>query len=150
MKLNSNVYRAAICAVISVAFISGCVAAIPIAVHYYKTHNNYVATAEVRKKADDLWEAVVKLADERAAQSSNDNFKILKKNDADRLLEATDGVQVASVKIISTGRRKSKVVITADSPEGKGEELDREKELAARIMKNLCQEAKAECQLAEE
>jgi len=35
-------------------------------------------------------------------------------------------------------------------PKGEEKELDKEKELAARIMKNLCEEAKAECKLVEE
>ena len=150
MKPKHNLLRAAFCSVIFVAFILGCVAAIPIAVHYYKTHKNYVATAEVRKKADDLWLAIGRVADKREDESSDKQFKILKRDDANRLLEATDGVQTASIKIISEGRSKSKLIITADSPEGKGEELDREKELAAGIMKALCEEAKADCKLVEQ
>ena len=150
MKPKHNLLRAAFCSVILVAFILGCVAAIPIAVHYYKTHQNYVATAEVRKKADDLWLAILRVAEKRADESSDKKFKILKRDDTNRLLEATDGVQNASIKIISEGRSKSKLIITADSPEGKGEELDREKELSAGIMKALCEEAKADCKLVEQ
>jgi O-acetyl-ADP-ribose deacetylase (regulator of RNase III) len=77
-------------------------------------------------------------------------LEILKRDDTERLLEATDGIQTASVKIIPEGRRKSKLIITADLPKGEKKELDKAQELAARIMRFLCEEAKAECKLVEE
>lgn len=126
----------------------GCVAAIPIVVYYYNTNDNYVATAEVRRNADDLWLAVVRLAEKRASETEG-KIDILKKDNTQRLLEATDGKQTASVKVIPDGRRKSKVVITANVPKGMENELAKEKELAAQIMRHLCEEAKAECKLAE-
>ncbi len=131
-------------------FFVGCIAAIPIAVHYYKGDNNYVATAEVRKNADDIWLAVLRLAEKRASESGG-RIKILKRDDTERLLKATNEIQTAEVKIIAEGRRKSRIVITADVPdESKETELTREQEFAARIMKALCEEAKAECKLVEE
>ena len=148
MKYNFNINKVAFVSILSVIFFLGCVAAIPVAVYYYKTHKHYVAHAEVRKNADDLWLAVLRLAERRAAEAEG-KIEILKKNNTERLLEVTDGVQTASVKIIPDGRRKSKLVITADVPKGEEKELDKEKELAARIMKRLCEEAKAECKLAE-
>ena len=77
-------------------------------------------------------------------------LEILKRNDTERLLEATDGVQTGSVKIIPEGRRKSKIIVTADVPKGEEKELEKEQELSARIMKNICEEAKAECKLVKE
>ena len=130
-------------------FFLGCVAAIPIAVYYYNTDDNYVATAEVRKNADDLWLAVVQLVEKRAGEGEG-QLKLLKRNDKERLIEATNGVQTGSVKIIPDGRRKSKIIVTANHPKGEEKELEKEQELAAQIMKNLCEEAKAECKLVEE
>lgn len=148
MKHNFKIYMVPVISIMSVILFLGCVAAIPIVVYYYNTDDNYVATAEVRRNADDLWLGVLRLAERRVAETEG-KLEILKRNDTERLLEATDGVQTASVKIIPDGRRKSKIIITADVPKGEEKELDKEKELAARIMKNLCEEAKAECKLAE-
>jgi len=133
---------------VSVILFLGCVAAIPIVVYYYNTDDNYVATAEVRRNADDLWLAVTRLAERRVAEAEG-QIKITKKDNTERLLQATDGKQTASVKVIPDGRRKSKVVITANVPEDMEKALDKEKELAATIMKALCEEAKAECKLAD-
>jgi hypothetical protein len=149
MKYNFKLNMVAFLSFLSVIFFLGCVAAIPIVVYYYNTDDNYVATAEVRKNADDLWLAVLRLAEKRAGEGEG-NLKLLKRNDTERLLEATDGVQTGSIKIIPEGRRKSKIIVTADVPKGEEKELDKEQELAARIMKNLCEEAKAECKLVEE
>ncbi len=149
MKYNFKFNMVAFLSILSVIFFLGCVAAIPIVVHYYNTDDNYIATAEVRKNADDLWLAVLRLAEKRAEEGEG-KIKILKRNDTERLLEATDGIQTASVKIIPDGRRKSKIIVTADTPKGHEKELEKEQELAAQIMKNLCEEAKAECKLVEE
>ena len=49
MKYNFNIIKVAFVSILSVIFVLGCVAAIPVVVYYYNTDNNYVATAEVRK-----------------------------------------------------------------------------------------------------
>ena len=149
MKFNFKLNMATFLSILSIIFFLGCVAAIPIAVYYYNTDKNYVATAEVRKNADDLWLGLLRLVERRAAEGEG-KLEILKRNDTERLIEATDGIQTASLKVIPEGRRKSKIIITANLPKGEEKELNKEKELAARIMKNLCEEAKAECKLAEE
>ena len=135
---------------LAVIFFVGCIAAIPIAVYYYKGDDTFVATAEVRKNADDIWLALLRHAEKRANESEG-RIKILKRDDTERLLKATPQVQTAEVKIIAEGRRKSKIIITADIPdESKKKELAKEQEFAARIMKGLCEEAKANCKLVEE
>jgi hypothetical protein len=149
MKYNFKFNMVAFLSILSVIFFLGCVAAIPIVIHYYSTDENYVATAEVRKNADDLWLDILRLA-ERRAEEGEGKIKILKRDDTERLIEATDGVQTASVKIIPEGRRKSKLIIIANVPKGEEKELEKEQELAAQIMKKLCEEAKAECKLVEE
>ena len=148
MRYNFKFKMMAFLSILSVIFFLGCVAAIPIAVYYYSTDDHYIATAEARRNADDLWLAIFRLVEKRA-ETGEGKIKILKRDDTERLLEATDGVQTASVKIIPEGRRKSKLIIIANVPKGEEKELEREKELAAQIMKNLCEEAKAECKLVE-
>ena len=57
------------------------------------------------------------------------------------------------IKVIPVEKRKSRIIVIADIPEGeKGKEVERKKEqeLAARIMKRLCEEAEARCELVEE
>jgi hypothetical protein len=149
MKSNLKLNMAAFLSILSVIFFLGCVAAIPVVVYYYHTDKNYIATAEVRKDADDLWLAVLRTVEKREGEGEG-KLKLLKRDDTERLLEATDGNQIGSVKIIPDGRRKSKIIVTADVPKGEEKESDKEQELAAFIMKTLCEEAKAECKLVEE
>jgi hypothetical protein len=149
MKISSKLNQVILTSILSVAIVVGCVVAIPVAVHYSSDDDKYVATAEVGKDADELWLAVVRAAEKREGESEGE-MEILKKDSTARRLEATDGVQTASIEVIPVGEKKSKVIITADTPEDKGKEIDKDKELAARIMKALCEEAKAKCELVEE
>jgi hypothetical protein len=63
-------------------------------------------------------------------------------------------VQTVNVKVNKVGKGISNMVITADIPdkEGVSEELEknREIELAARAMKNICQALNQSCQLVEQ
>ena len=131
-----------------VVFFTGCVAAIPVVIYYYSTDDGYVATADVKKSADEMWQATTRLAEKRVAEG---RVKILKKDDSDRLIKVTDDVQTGQVKIISKEDGGSKIIVKADVPDEKKEEVEqkKEEELALRIMKNLCEEAKAECKLVE-
>ena len=126
-----------------------CIAAIPVAIYYFKTPDNYVAQADTNQSADEIWAAVVRLAEKRQAEG---RAEILERNDKERRLKVTDGVQTAEAKTISLGKGKSRLTVIADVPKGEeGEEVEREKEeeLAARIMKNLCEEAEAACKFVE-
>ena len=105
MKYNFKLNMVTFLSILSIIFFLGCVAAIPIVVYYYNTDDNYVATAEVRKNADDLWLAVLRVVEKRAGEGEG-KLKLLKRNDTERLIEATNGVQTGSVKIIPDGRRK--------------------------------------------
>jgi hypothetical protein len=149
MKFQFKHYKVVLLSIIVAVFCLGCVAAVPIAVYYYSTDFNYIATAEVRKDADELWLAVLRTVEKYVGEGGQ-KLKILKRDDTERLLEATDGDQVGSIKIIPEGRRKSKIIVTADVPKGDEKESDKEQELAAYIMKSLCEEAKAECKLVKE
>ena len=128
-------------------FFVGCIAAIPVAVYYFETDENYVAEADARKSPDELWPEIVQLAEKAKAEG---RIEILKKDDTKRLIKATDGVQTAEIKVTPRGKRESRVTIIANVPKGEEREREREQELAARIMKRLCEEAKAGCKLVEE
>jgi hypothetical protein len=123
-----------------------CFAAIPVAIYYYKTSENYVAQADAKESASEIWAAVVRLAERRKAEGK---VKILEKDDTERKIRVTDGVQTAEAKIIPVGKRESKITIIADIPKAEKERKEKEQELAARIMKNLCEEANAACSFVE-
>jgi len=126
--------------------LQACVVAIPLAVHYFKTDENYVAEADTQKSADEVWTEVVRIAEKAEAEG---RIKILKKNDTERLLKGTDGVQTGEVKVFPLGKGESRITVMATVPKGE-KKREREQELAARIMKRLCEEAEAGCKLVEE
>jgi hypothetical protein len=128
-----------------------CIMAIPPAVHYYKTRDAYVATVTVKVEAQKVFDAVVSIAKQKEKEG-----KIKITNDAPQILflEATDGVQTASIKVSKVHRRVSNMVITADIPKDKGMskklQKDREQELAVRIVRGVCQELNQSCELVEQ
>jgi len=115
---------------------------IPIAVYYSKTDDNYVAEADASSSADEVWVAVVRLGKQAEADG---RAKIIESNDTKRLMEITDGVQTANLKIIPLEESKSRVTIVASLPKGEEGKGEREEELAMSMMKGLCAEAKARC-----
>ena len=131
-------------AVVLLAAVSlvACFAAIPLVIYYYKTSENYVAEADAKESADAMWAAVVRLAERRKAEGK---IKILEKDDKQREIKVTDGVQTAEAKIIPVGKSESKITIIADIPKKEKERKEKEQELAARIMKNLCEETNTAC-----
>ena len=134
---------------LSIVFFAGCVAAIPVIVYYYETDDGYVVTADVEKSADEIWQTITRMVEKGIAE---DRITILqKKGDADRLIRVTDKIQTAEAKVISKKEGGAKIIIKADVPgEKKEEESKKEEELALRIMKNICEEAKADCKLEEQ
>ena len=127
-------------------FLVRCIS-IPVALYYFQTDRSYVAKADARKSADEVWTVVVRLAEEEEAEG---RIEILERDDTERLVKSTDGVQTAELKVIPLGKRKSRVTIMADVPKGEEEEREKEKELAIRTMNRLCDKAKAGCTLIEE
>jgi hypothetical protein len=75
--------------------------------------------------------------------------KILDKDDAKHFLEVTDDVQKASFKAESISQEKTAVIVKADVPKEEGKkkeyEKEREKELALRIIDNLCIKLNVKC-----
>lgn len=149
MKQDSKQKLIAFFSLFFVAFIfAGCIAAVPVIVHYESTNDGFVATADVDKSADEIWQSATQLADKRVAEG---RLKIVKKDDSDRLLKITDDVQKAEIKVEPKEDGGSKIIIKADVPDEKDEKVEdkKEEELALRIMSGLCEEAKTDCKLEE-
>jgi len=136
---------------LTVMSLLACPIIIPPAVNYYKTRDAYVATVTLRVEAEKVYDAVVTVAEEKASEGK---IEITNKAPQILYLEATDGVQTVSVKVNKVRKRETNMVITANIPdkEGVSEELEknREKELAARTMKNICQVLNQNCTLVEQ
>jgi len=136
---------------LTVMSLLACPIIIPPAVNYYKTRDAYVATVTLKVKAEKVYDAVVTLAEEKARDGK---IEITNKAPQILYLEATDGVQTVNVKVNKVRTRQTNMVITANIPdkEGVSEELEknREKELAARTMKNICQVLNQNCTLVEQ
>ena len=137
--------------ILTLMSLMACFAAIPPLVHYYKTKDAYVGTVALDMKAEQAYSEIHNLAEEHVREG-----KIKITNDARQILflEITDGVQNAGIKVNTLTDRQCNMVITADIPASKAEskelEKEREKELAARIMRTICQELNQNCQLVEQ
>ncbi|MGE5219638.1 MAG: hypothetical protein ACM3SP_21765 [Chloroflexota bacterium] len=108
---------------------AGCLLAVPVAIQYYQSTREYVATAEVAVNAEAVYRAAVK---EAGARSST--IRIVKQEDPGRLLEITDGVQTASIKAVPLASEKTELVVVADVPQSAGGR-ESEQELALRIIR---------------
>ena len=118
----------------------GCVAVIPIAIHYYKTSSEYVATAEVNRPSDNVYAAVVK-----EAEGAGPGMKIIKRDDSNRLIEISDGTQTASIKVIEEEGKETQIVVTASLVE-----REKQKELALGVLLFLCNKYGEQCKVMEE
>ena len=136
---------------LTVMSLLACPVIIPPAVNYYKTSDAYVATVTLKVEAEKVYDAVVTVAEEKA---SDGKIEITNKAPQILYLEATDGVQTVSVKVNKVRKRETNMVITANIPdqEGVADELERnrEQELAARVMRNICQALNQSCELVEQ
>jgi hypothetical protein len=111
--------------------ILGCVAAIPVAVKYYKEKEKYVATAEIPAPAEKVYAAAVSLTEEK-------EVKLVKKDDTKRYIEVTDGKQTASLSAEPLGSDKTTITVVADIPEAK-DRKEEEQELAMRVIDKVCE-----------
>jgi hypothetical protein len=120
----------------------GCFLAIPVAIKYYQSTREYVATAEVGVDADAVYRAAIKEAEARSS-----TIKITKRDDSGRLLEITDGVQSASFKAVSLNGQKAEIVVVADVPKSGGGKA-KEEELALRIIRIVADSLGARYEIA--
>ncbi len=110
-------------------FAFGCVLAVPVAIQYYQSMKNYVATAEVGVPAETVYRTAIK-----EAQARSKTIKIVKRDDSGRLLEIASGAQTASIKAVPLTNEKTQMVVVADVPESAGGK-EKEQELALRIIR---------------
>ncbi len=138
-KLRSLSFSVSLLAAI---FMSSCIAAVPLIIHYAKSDKGYVSTLDVPASADKVYQTAIHETEARP------QWKILKRDDAERFLEITDGVQKASAKATPVGPEKTELVVVADVPrteEGKEVEKKKEKELSLRVAKVLCDSLGVKC-----
>lgn len=96
--------------------VTGCVLlAVPVAIKYYQSTREYVATAEIGMDAEAVYRTAVK-----EAQARSSTIKILKRDDSGRLLEITDGSQTASLKAVPLASDRTEIVVVADVPKSAG------------------------------
>ncbi len=133
MKKVHAISRSVGILVVSVMALSilGCIAAIPVAVRYYKDQEKYHATAEIPALPDKVYAAAVSLAEEK-------ELKITKQDAEKRIIEVTDGKQTASLSAKPLGDDRTEVAVVADIPEAK-ERKEEQKELAMRVIEKVCE-----------
>ena len=122
----------------------------PVILYKASKNKGYEATAQMAAPADTVYSAAVSSAEEKAPK-----IKIVKKEDENMFLEVTDGKQTASVKVMKTNDEgKSEVTVKASVPKEEGQEKEakneKEKELALRIVDNLCKKLEVECTITKE
>jgi len=129
----------------------GCIAAVPIAIKYYKDENQTKAQAEMPAPAEKVYQTAVSMAEEK-------DVKILKKEDEKMYLEVTDGVQTASFKAEAGGDQKTVITVisavtsegTKETKETKEEKKTQEKELALRIIDRVCERLEVKCTIVKQ
>lgn len=104
-----------------------CVAAVPVAVRYYKSSKFQTATVQVNAKAEDVYRTALRLIDE------DPQIKLLKKDDKKFMVEAEKGELQGSIKTTSISEKQSQLVVTADAGE-----KEEDKKLALRIVTRIC------------
>jgi hypothetical protein len=146
-------------AFITVVSLFSCIAAIPVAIKYYKEQNQTVAKAEMAVPVEKVYATAVSMAEEK-------DVKVLKKEDEKYYLEVTDGKQTASFKAEATDKGTTLMTIMASIPseetkeqaeetkeqaeETKEQRKDQEKELAHRIVSRICERLNAQCTVEKE
>ena len=106
-----------------------CVAAVPVVI-YYQSTKDYVAAVELNAAADTVYQTAL-----TEIEARRDRIKTLEQEDSKRMVKITDGTQTAELKAVSVDPAKTKLIVTADLP---GQEQDKEKELALKIVDVVC------------
>ncbi|MGE5237474.1 MAG: hypothetical protein ACM3ON_01590 [Chloroflexota bacterium] len=135
-KILRNVAVLSLVAVMT-ASLMGCVLAIPAAISYFKGPNTIVAAAEVDVPADEVYKTVL-----REAERTGPDIKIVKRNDPERLIDITDGVQTATVKVSEEGRKETEIIVVATAVE-----REKDKELSLRVINHLCAATGETCEI---
>ena len=119
---------------LAVTLIISCVAAIPVAVVYYKGKHSFTATAEVKVAAEEAYRAALRVVER------NSDLKIEKKDDKKFLIdvERKDGKGKGSFKATSIGKKKTQLIVVSDA----GKEKGMDEALSLQILENVCKELK--------
>jgi len=130
---------------LAIASMMSCIAAIPVAVMYYKEANKTKAKAEMPVPPDKVYSTAVSMAEEKGLQ-------IVKREDEKRYLEVTDGVQTASLKAVpmENGDTEITVVAAVPSEEEKEKRKEQEKELTLRIIDRICERREVKCTITKQ
>ena len=107
----------------------GCSRAGRVPIQSYQSTQDYVTRAELTADPDAVYRAAIREVQERAAR-----IKIVKRDDANRLLQITDGVQNASITATPSSGGKTEIVVVADVPEN-AEDAKKEEELSLRMIR---------------
>ena len=119
-------------AMLSVAFsIMSCVAIPVAAVIYYQSTKHFTATVEMDANADEVFNVAVAVA------KNNPQLNITKQDNPSFLLEAEEKEtgRFASLKVVSLGKEKSQLIVTADA----GLKKKEDKALALQVVTRVCE-----------
>jgi len=131
-------FRIAVLALATLA-LSACVAAIPLVIQYYSTPTEQIATAEVAASADKVYATVV-----QEAEGAGPGMKIVRRDDANRLIEINDGVQTATIKVIQEPDGETQIIVAATRVD-----RDAQKDLSVQVLLHLCREYGQACRVQE-
>ena len=112
------------CALVALA---GCFAAIPVAIVAYEDDHRYTATADVKAKPADVYDAANQVV------TADSSLKVVKKDDKSLLLEADKGTQFISIKAAALPDGNTQLVVLADKT-GKAED----RTTATDLVKVIC------------
>lgn len=118
-----------LCVSLTVMSLMACVAAIPVAVHYYKSSKHFTAIVQVNAKAADVFQTALRIVGE------NPDIKLLKKDDEKLMVEAKKGELFASIKTTAISNNQTQLVATADAGE-----KEEDKKLALQVVTRICDE----------
>lgn len=140
IKVRKSLYIAI--AVFMVLSFLGCIAAVPVAIIYYKDKENYIAKADLPAPAQKAYETAVGMAEEK-------EVKITEQDDKNLFIKVTDGKQTASLKAVEAGSNKTEITVTASIPKDKERE-EEQKELGLRIIHKICAKLDVKCTIVKQ
>lgn len=99
------------------------------AIIYYNTSKNEVATVQLKANADRVYQQALEMI------RGNPDIQLVKQDDADHLIELTDGKLAASLKVTSLSEHMTQLTIVSESSGRKKEST----ELVLNGVKNICE-----------
>jgi hypothetical protein len=122
---------------LTLLYVIGCIATIPVMVKFIEKERQYTAKLEVPKEADEIYQIVVREIEKLP------DVRIISKDDSKFSVEASRAEQTTRITASSSATGKSMVTITADASKS----WEESKDLAQRVVRRICQEVNMQCQL---